>query len=159
MLNKRRQENKSSFFVFLVENQTPFVEIQCQVPRQGGRWKEAGLTAGNGHLYAASWNAHCGWGSTPDSDSSPQVTSCLFSLSCDPKILTGEAWHSCLGLSSWSHWYDSQVISTTVGRAEKSRAVGPHEDLAWCGGRGISGQETPGGLWHHSTLRHCHQQR
>lgn len=45
VLNKRRQENKSFFFVFLVENQTLFDEIQCRVPRQGiESGREPGLT-------------------------------------------------------------------------------------------------------------------
>lgn len=102
--HKKTGEKKIFFFVFLVGNRTPWPsdEIQCRAPRlrrEGGR--EPGLTTvETDHLHSAPWNARCGWCSTPDSDSSPQVTSCLFSLSCDPKILTGEAWHSCLGLGS-----------------------------------------------------------
>lgn len=124
-------------FLFPASKPTPFDEIQCWVPRLGreGEREPGPDHSGNGHLYSASWNARCGWCSTPASDSSPQVTSCLFSLSCDPKLLTDEGWHSCLGPSGWSHWCDSQVIATTVGRAEESRAAGPRTDLAWYGGR------------------------
>lgn len=112
LFSKRRQENKSLFFVFLVENQTqwPFEEIpMSRVPRQGreGESQPDCDHSGNrptgsftGHLHSAPWNAHCGRCSTPDSDSSPQMTSCFFSLSCDPKILSGEAWRPCLGQSS-----------------------------------------------------------
>lgn len=151
-MKEDRRTNLSSLFSWLkTKHSGRLMRFQCQeCPGREGREKAiqtlTTVETGPLPLSQASVALHSGMplavGAAPQILIQAHKRLPASSLSCDPKILTGEGWHSCLGLSSGSHGDESQVISCAGGRTEGRQGSGPQEDLTRRGGGAVSREET-----------------